>query len=232
MCGSVSGTRPQLLSLVASAEWARLVSPKMLSRMGEETGVLGGVPVPIILGCVDLLAGAGGHVLARSNAGAVARGVAGLDFNLPAFRSAGGGSSSGFAFEEKGGAVSHLGDGGEESPVPDCGGDEVASRVEQRREIEELVTPVIQVAAGRAVADALAVHVEDKTVVGADADRVRGRDGVQRKGAAEMQDEGFAQWRGRMSDPGGVPIAVERVGRGLLGGEGAGGRGKHQGNDQ
>src|SRR5579871_1401427 len=38
MCGSSSGMRPQGLSPVVSAEWARLVLGKGLSRMGEAAG--------------------------------------------------------------------------------------------------------------------------------------------------------------------------------------------------
>ena len=101
--------------------------------------------------------------------------------------------------------------------------------LEQRREIEALVAPVGQVAARRAVAHPMAVDVENEAIVGADADRIAGRNGGQRERAAEVEHQRLAQRGGGMRDPGGLPLAVGRVrldgwfgrrGRGWRGGGG------------
>jgi hypothetical protein len=65
-----------------------------------------------------------------------------------------------------------------------------------------------QVAARGAVADALAIHVQNETVIGAHPNGISGWDRIEREEAAEMEHLGFAQRRGGVSDPGGVPFAV------------------------
>ena len=54
----------------------------------------------------------------------------------------------------------------------------------------------------------MAVDKEDEAVVGADADDVAGGDRGQIEGPAEVENQGLAQGRGGMGDPGGLPIAM------------------------
>ena len=107
-------------------------------------------------------------------------------------------SPVGFALQQKGGAVGNLRDGRVDAEVPYRCGDEVLAGLEQRREVEALVAPVGQVAAGRAVANAMAVDVEDEAVVGADADRVSGGNGasvrVRRKWSTSGSRRGAVGW--------------------------------------
>ncbi len=132
-------------------------------------------------------------------------------FNLPAFGGADGAVSGGFALQQKGGAVSNLRNGRVDAEVPDRRSDQVFTWLEQRGEIEALIAPVGQVAAGRAVACAMAVHVQNESVVGADANRIGGRDGCQRERAAEVEHHRLPQRGSGMRDPGGLPLAVGRV---------------------
>ena len=75
-----------------------------------------------------------------------------------------------------------------------------------------------EVSAGGAISYAVAVHKQNEAVVGADADGVAGGDRGQFERAAEMQDYGFAKGRGRVSNPGGFPLPVGRIGLdGILG---------------
>ena len=68
-----------------------------------------------------------------------------------------------------------------------------------------------QVAARRAVSDAVAVDEEDEAVVGADAHQITGGNGSQRELAAEVEHQRLPQ-RGRgVRDPRCLPIAVGRV---------------------
>jgi hypothetical protein len=60
----------------------------------------------------------------------------------------------------------------------------------------------------------VAVDEQNKAVVGADANRIVGRDSSQRDDAPEMQHNRLAQRRRGMSDPGGLPFVVRRVGLG------------------
>jgi hypothetical protein len=71
---------------------------------------------------------------------------------------------------------------------------------------------VSQVAARRAVAHALTVHIENEAVVGAHAHGIAGWRCVERERAAEVQHHRLAQRRNGMRDPGGVPLALRRVG--------------------
>ncbi len=69
----------------------------------------------------------------------------------------------------------------------------------QRGEVEALVAPVGQVAAGWAIADSLPVHVQNKAVVGADANDVswRGptpRSTVRRKCRTKGSRKGAVGW--------------------------------------
>ncbi len=70
----------------------------------------------------------------------------------------------------------------------------------------------------------MAVHVQNESVVGADADRVGGRNGCQREHAAEVEHHRLAQRGGGVRDPGGLPLAVGWVRLKIaLGVEGEGG---------
>ena len=80
--------------------------------------------------------------------------------------------------------------------------------MKKRRQIKHLVAPMREVSAGGAVPNAVAVHKQNKAVVGADADGVAGGDCGQFERAAEMQDYRFAQGRRRVSNPGGFPLPV------------------------
>ncbi len=71
---------------------------------------------------------------------------------MPALGGADGAVAGGPAFQQKGGAVGYLRDRRVDAEIPDCRGDEVLTWLEQRRQVEALVAPVGQVAAGRAVA--------------------------------------------------------------------------------
>ena len=79
-------------------------------------------------------------------------------------------------------------------------------------QVKALVTPVGEVAASRTVADSLSIHVQNEAVVGADADDVGGRNGWQIERAAEMENEGLAQGRGWVGDPGGLPFMMGWIG--------------------
>ena len=139
--------------------------------------------------------------------------MAGFFFDQPAVGGADAAWAGGFAFEQEGGAVAHLGDGSVDAEVPDRRGDEVVAWLEVGGKVEAFVAPVGEVAARGAVTDALAVDIEDEAVVGADADDVGGGDGRQIEGTAEMEDERFAQRRRRVGDPGSLPVAVRCIGR-------------------
>ncbi len=114
--------------------------------------------------------------------------MAGFFFNQPAIGGADAAWAGGFAFEQEGGSVAHLGDGCVDAEVPDSRGDEVVAFLEVGGKIKALVAPVGEVAASGAVTDAMTVGVEDKAVVGAYADDVSGGDRRQIDGTAEMED--------------------------------------------
>ena len=116
-----------------------------------------------------------------------------------------------FALEEKGGTVGYLRSGSIDAKVPNRCRDEVLAGMEERREVEALVAPVSQIAAGRAVSHAMTVDEEDEAIVGADADGVGCGHGGERYCAAEMKDDGLAKWSGGVRDPPRVPIARFRV---------------------
>src|SRR5690348_2622339 len=118
--------------------------------------------------------------------------MAGLGFDGPALGRADACSAGGFAFKQKRGAVRELGDGSEDAPVPDGGGDEVGAGLEVGGEVEALVRPVGEVAARGTVADALAVDPEEEAIVGADADDVGAWDGREVEGPAEVKHERVA----------------------------------------
>ena len=145
--------------------------------------------------------------------------------DLPAFGGADGAVSGGFTLQQKGGAVRELSDGRVDAEIPDCRGDEVFTRLEQRGEIKALIAPVGQVAAGWAVACTMAVYIQNEAVVGANANRIGGRNRCQRERAAEVEHHRLAQRGGGMRDPGGLPLAVGWVGLEIgLGVEGEGGK--------
>ena len=193
----------------------------MLSRIGcgdgdpGGTGIGGRLPVPVEGRGVNLFAGAGGEVSFhdRRNCG---RGRGGRVRSPPAsLRACERASGTGcVAFEEEGCAVAHLRDGREDAPVPDGGGDQIFAGVEQGSEVAALVAPVGQIAASRAVAHALAVDVEHKTIVGTDAHGVVGGRGSEVKRTTEVEHQRFAQRGGGVRDPLGAPFAMLLVGCG------------------
>ncbi len=138
--------------------------------------------------------------------------MAGLLFDKPIFGSTDVGVAGGLALKQESGAVRELSDGCIDAEVPDSGGDEILARFEVGGEVEPFVAPVGEVAAGRAVADALAVDPEDESVVGTDADDVCGGNRRQVDGALEMQHKRVAQRGGWVRDPHRVPGALWRVG--------------------
>jgi hypothetical protein len=69
-----------------------------------------------------------------------------------------------------------------------------------------------KVTAGRAVAHPMTVHKQNEAVVCADADRVTGGNGSQRKRAPEVEHKGIAHGGGWMGDPPRLPIAVGWIG--------------------
>ena len=79
-------------------------------------------------------------------------------------------------------------------------------------EIEALVSPVEQIAAGWAVADTSPIDIEDEAIVGTDANGVAGGHGAERECVAKVQNDGLAQGRRGMSDPPCVPGAGGRIG--------------------
>ena len=169
-------------------------------------------------GGVDLLAGAGGKVGLQVDGVAIERPMAGLDLNLPAVGGADRIGAGCFAIEQERRAVADLRNRGQDTPIPDGRGNEIFSCAKQRGEVEALIAPMAQVAPGRAVANALAVDVQHKAIVGADAYRVADWDRIQGQRAAEVEHDGLPQRGGWMGDPGGLPGAVRGVGRfGFLG---------------
>ena len=75
-----------------------------------------------------------------------------------------------------------------------------------------------EVSAGGAIPYAVAVHKQNEAVVGTDADWIAGGDRGQFERAAEMEDNGLAQGRRRVGNPGSLPFPVGRIGLdGILG---------------
>src|ERR1700738_5148686 len=107
-----------------------------------------------------------------------------------------------------------MGESGVDAEVPDGSGEKVFPGMEGGREVESLVAPVRQIAGGGAGAAALPVHVEDEAAICADVHEVVGRNGGQRYGLAEMQHEGFAEWRGGVRDPLRGPLPARLPGDG------------------
>jgi hypothetical protein len=70
--------------------------------------------------------------------------------------------------QHESGSVRELRERSTRTEVPDEGADDVVSGLECRREIEGLVAPVEKVSAGRPVADALSIDVQDESIVSAD----------------------------------------------------------------
>jgi hypothetical protein len=89
--------------------------------------------------------------------------------------------------------------------------------MEERREVEQFILPVREVAAGWAVADSMAINEKDEAIVCTDADAIAGRGRTQTQIAAEVENNGFAQRRCWMGDPSSGPFPLGRVGleRGL-----------------
>src|SRR5688572_519559 len=73
------------------------------------------------------------------------------------------------------------------APVPDQRGDDVASRAKVRRDVEGLVTPVLDVGALRSGRDLLAVDVQSIPVVRADVDDEARRYRGQLEGSPRME---------------------------------------------
>ncbi len=172
------------------------------------------VPVPVVACGVDLLAGAGGQVFLNRDCGTVKSGVPGLQFYRPALRRTDGSVAACLAFEQEGGAVGHLGNRGVDAEIPYGCSNKVMSRMKKWSQVEALITPMGQVATRGSVADTDAVHEENEAVVGADADWIRRGDRGEVEAVAKVQDDGLAQGRGRMGDPGGFPVAMGGVRQG------------------
>jgi hypothetical protein len=136
-----------------------------------------------------------------------------FDLDLPALRRRDALSTGGLALQQKCRAITHLRNRRKDAPVPHRRRDQVASCVQQRRQIEALVAPVAQIAARWSVTYPAAIHVENEPIVGAYAYRVIGGNSTEIERTPEVQYYGLAQWGSRMRDPGGVPVAVHRVGR-------------------
>ena len=75
-------------------------------------------------------------------------------------------------------------------------------------QVEALVTLMGQVAARRAVADAIPIHEENEAVVGADTNWITSWDRGEVEGVAKVQDNRLAQGRRGMGNPGGFPLAM------------------------
>ena len=118
-----------------------------------------------------------------------------------------------FALEEKGGTVGYLRSGSIDAKVPNRCRDEVLAGMEERREVEALVAPVSQIAAGRAVSYAMTVDEEDEAIVGADANYVAGGNAWEIQDMTEVKHDGFAQWGDGVRDPRSVPRATGRIRR-------------------
>jgi hypothetical protein len=58
----------------------------------------------------------------------------------------------------------------------------------------------------------VAINEKDEAVVGADADAIAGGDRRQSQCAAEVENDGLAQGRGGMGDPGSGPVPLRWVG--------------------
>ena len=174
----------------------------------------GVVPTPVVTRCVDLLAGAGGHVLEESirypGDGVLSR----LDLNHPAFRRAYRCVARGFAFQQESGSVGHLGDRRINSEVPHRCRNQVLARLEQRRQVEAFVSPMSQVAASRAVADAAPVHVQDESIIRTYPDHIAFRHSPQRQCPPEVQHQRLTQRRRGVRNPRSFPVVMRRVGRG------------------
>ncbi len=138
--------------------------------------------------------------------------MAGFFFDEPLLGGADVGGTRRIAFEQEGGAVADLGNWSVNAEVPDSGCDQVWTLLEIRCQVETLVVPVGKIAACGAIAHTLAVHIQNETVVRTDADHVRCGDRCKVERPAKMEDQGLAQRRGRMRDPGGFPVAVKGIG--------------------
>ncbi len=166
------------------------------------------------MGGVDFLAGTGGEVGQHVDRGAIEGTLAGLDFDLPVLGCADRIGSGSLGFEQKGGAIAHLGDWSVDAEVPDSCGDGVVAGLQIRCEVKEFVPPMGQIATGRTVADALSIDIKNEAVIGADPHLVGGRDRCEVEGAPEVEDNRLAQGSGGVGNPGGMPLALRRVGLG------------------
>jgi hypothetical protein len=85
--------------------------------------------------------------------------------------------------------------------------------MEKWGQIEALVAPMDEIAAGWAVTDAMPVHEQNKAVIGAHTDHVAARHRTQSESVAEVEDDGIAQGGSGMGDPSGLPFVVRRIDR-------------------
>ena len=150
----------------------------------------------------------------------------GLDLDQPALGSVDGSRAACLALQQKGRPVADLRQRRIDAEVPHRCRDQVLAGLEQRSQVEALIAPVGQIAAGRAVAHPMAVDVKNEAVVGADAHRITGRHGSQLKRAAEVQRQRLSQRGRRMRGPRGLPFAVGLVGLDLSWGAVLRGKGK------
>jgi len=190
---------------------------------------IGGVPVPGVAGGVEAFAGADGVVagqLVGGNGDGLIGGVceekpfgAGVDEGVV------GGE---FGLEEEGGALGPLAEGGVFTVVPDDGGEDVAAGAEVGAEIDGLVAPVVEVAAGGSGAETMAVAEEFVAAVAGDVDEEGGREAFELEGAAEVVDAEALGGGAGGRDPLGGPAVGEEV-AGRLGGAGRTRLGGHAG---
>src|ERR1035441_3564008 len=121
--------------------------------------------------------------------------------NQPPIRSANRIGACGLAFEQERGTVADLGDGGIDAEIPHRGGDQIVAGLEKGREVEELVAPMDQVAARRAVSHPVTVYKQNKAVIGADTYGITRRNRTHVEAMAKMENDRIAKRGSGMRDP-------------------------------
>ena len=173
-------------------------------------------PVPAEGAAVETFAG-GGDVVCVAHAGGFAEEAeAGVLAGEPGGVGGGGFFGGGVGVEDEAEVRGDLADGGEVAEVPDGGGEGVVPGVEGGSEIVGLVAPVLDVADGGALADALTVDEEQELVIGGDVDEEMGGGGGEVEIFAEAEDGGVVAGGVGGGDPMGGEAMRGRLRDGLL----------------
>ena len=170
--------------------------------------ITGSIPLPVVGRGIQFFSRTIRHIFVEATLGSRDRDAPRLNGHHPVSWRAYISLQRSVALQQKGRAVSDLRGRRVYTKIPYCGRYEIRALREERSEIECLVAPVRQVAAGWPVSHSMAIYVEDEPVVRAHMDDIAGRLAPELQPAAKMQDDRLPQGSSGMGYPTRLPLRL------------------------